>query len=97
MPKNGAPTLVENLLKRVFISFAALFVNVRANIVFGVCVFVLIKCLIFSIMTVVFPVPAPAITIWGVPKCCTAACCWWFKFTIYPFNYGSFILCIILV
>lgn len=52
---------------RSLISLAALFVNVNANMSRGRCRLDEIKCRIFSMITVVFPVPAPAIITWGVP------------------------------
>src|SRR5699024_12841542 len=75
-------------LTRDFISRAALFVNVIANIFLGATPFSLIKYAIRCVNTRVFPLPAPAIINSGPSVCLTAACCSLFN----PFNNSSIVL-----
>ena len=58
-----------------FISFAALFVNVIANIFHGSTFFSDIKYAILCVNTFVFPLPAPAITKHGPSVLSTASFC----------------------
>ena len=65
-----------------FISFAALFVNVIANMFHGFTCFSPIKYAILCVNTFVFPLPAPAITKHGPSVFTTASYCLSFN----PFN-----------
>ena len=70
-----------------FISFAALFVNVIANIFHGNTFFSCNKYAILCVNTFVFPLPAPAITRHGPSVFTTASYCLSFN----PFNISSII------